>query len=557
MPLASPSPAIAAPPLRQADVVADVNWRANLAALAATQPQLLSQVEEHQADVTWMYGRDGALTALDAAGGWWAGCSIPSAAAKGMLRNFSGSGATACFLCPPSAAAVRAGLDKLRPHQAIVVIVPDPRAAWVMLHCEHFANDIHAHRVWFTMGDNWESHLATILRENGGLPNPSQFVRLTDGFEELAEAMIDPAQRVFSEITRHRASEIATLLNRATQTATARVTPRVCVIAPSHFRLWDDAGHTLAQIGRQSGWSHVDPDDPACASPLAMARAAAGSDAVIMPNTARADLPNVVAMSTPWITWLTGPRVPAIAAAGPRDLLLVADAAWRHNAITAGWPAARVHVATWPEARRAKGPAALLAAAGSLLICADVPALEAPKDVVEMSSHRLLWDAIADELVHDPFALGDSILDYLHERMKRLTIAETTLDSRRFIDGVIAPAYARGLAELLKRAGLPIVLAGDGWDQIDTLKLIAAGAVNTREAFDDAVAGCAALVHVWPTLGAHPIHHLARPVVVATAGREALLRNARAAAAGKLAMNPASAISLTAELMTQLIDSVQ
>ncbi len=494
--------------------------------------------------MSWLFARDGALTARDAAGAWWADCSVPAAAAKLMLKSFGGSGTVACFLRPPSAAALRVALDRLRPNQAIVAIVPDVQAACVMLHCESFAADVRGDRLWLTIGDDWETALASLLRDHEGLPTPTQFVRLSDGTEELAEAMIAPAQRVLTEITHLRAATIGQLLERTTE-----VSPKdACVIAPSHFRLWDDAGHTLLQLAGQLGWTHLDPDDPACTSPLAMARAASRCGAVITPNTARADLPNVVAASTAWITWLTGPRVPAFAGAGPRDALIVADPTWRDTAIANGWPAARVHVATWPAAELPRAPK------GALLIAADIRPLDPPKEVVEMSSHRLLWEAITDELTRDPFALGPSILDYLHARMKRINIATNAIDQRRFIDDLIVPAYARGLAELLRQNGLPLRCVGEGWDAIEMLKPFARGPIATRERFAEAVAASAALVHVFPMSCAHPIAHQGRPVVYATGGRETFLRDARAAVAGKLASGLHSAPVLTAELLQRLLD---
>ncbi len=541
MPLASPSLAPAAPVAHQADAAAEANWRANGAAFAVTQPALLSQLAGRSVNATWLYARDGSLTAQDPAGAWWGGCSVPAAAAGAMLKSLGGSGTVACFLRPPSAAAVRVALSRLRANQALIAIVPDLAAARIMLHCENFADDVRAHRLWLAIGADWEAQLAAILRDNEGLPTPTQFVRLTDGTEELAEAMIPPAQRVFGQIAQLRAAGIAQLQ----ETLAGHAPTHACVIAPTHFRLWNDAGHALAQLAGRSGWVHVDPDDPACAAPPAMARAACGIAAVIMPNTGRADLPNVVPIATPWITWMTGPRVPAFASAGPRDALLVTDPAWRDAALAAGWPAPRVTVATWPTAHRpptTKGP---------LLICMDLRPLDAPKEVVEMSSHRLLWDAVADELVRDPFALGSSIVDYLHARMKRLNIA--ALDQRRFIDDLIAPAYARGLAELLRRHGLPLRLAGEGWEAVEMLRPFAAGSVTTREAFQEAVASSAALVHAWPTTIGHPIDHAGRPVVYASRGRETFLRDARAAVAGKLAMPASSVAQLSAELLTRLI----
>ena len=72
--------------------------------------------------------------------------------------------------------------------EVIVAIVPDVQNAWVMLHCENFAADVRGHRLWLVVGEEWETQLAALLREREGLPIPSQFVRVSDGTEELAEA---------------------------------------------------------------------------------------------------------------------------------------------------------------------------------------------------------------------------------------------------------------------------------------------------------------------------------------------------------------------------------
>jgi len=437
-------------------------------------------------------------------------------------------------------------LDKLRPNQAIIAIVPDLQAARVMLHCEDFAADVREHRLWLAVSDEWETQLAALLREREGLPIPSQFVRVSDGTEELAEAMIPPAQRLFSEVTHARAAAMAPLL----ESPSAAADRPACVIAPSHFRLWDAAGHMLALVAKELGGAHVDPDDPACATPLAAARTASTCGAVITANLVRVDLPNVVATSTPWVTWLTVPRVPAFAGAGPRDALIVADPACRDAAISNGWPAPRVHVATWPAADvppATKGP---------LLILADLRPLDPPAEVVEMSSHRLLWDAIADELTRDPFAVGSSILDYLHARMGRINIAPDAIDHRRFIDDLIVPAYARGLANVLRQNGLPLRCAGAGWDAVEMLKPFAAGPVDSREAFANAVASSAALVHVVPTACDHPIAHQNRPVVYASRGRDGFLRDARAAAAGKLAVSHPPAAALSASFLAGVLATV-
>ena len=547
MPLAPPSAATAAPVAREADLLASANWRRNVAALAQTQPDVLARIERAEARVAWLFARDGALTAQDADRSWWAGCSVPAAAAKAMLKSFACSGTVGCFLRPPSAAAVRVALDKLRANQALLAIVPDVYAAWVMLHCEEFAADLRGNRLWLVVGDAWEAQLGALLRDREGLPIPSQFIRVSDGTEELAEAMIPPAQRVFSDVTHQRAAAMGPLLDDRPAAASSTA----CVFTPSHFRLWDDAGHELATLAGQLGWTQVDPDDPASASPLAVARAASHCGAMVTANLARADLPNVMALSTPWVTWLTGPRVPAFAGAGPRDALIVADPAWRIAALAGGWPVPRVHVATWPTANvppATKGP---------LLILADLRPLDPPAEIVEMSSHRLLWESIADELTREPFAIGSSILEYLQSRMRRINIATGAMNQRRFIDELIVPACARGLAELLRRNGLPIRCAGEGWDTVEMLKPVSSGTMTTREEFANAVAASAALVHVLPTTCCHPIGFQNRPVVYASRGREAFLREARAAAAGKLQVQRCSTPALSASFLADVLNAIR
>src|SRR5207248_671463 len=137
---------------------------------------------------------------------------------------------------------------------------------------------------------------------------------------------------------------------------------RVCVLMASHFRLWDDAGCALRDALAPTApagveFVTVDVDDPAAAGPLALAAAAAGCDAVVAADRSRADAPDVVHIDQPWVTWATQPaRLPPRTAAGPNDTLLVADPAWREEAVRRGWPAERVMAAGWPEQMQNGGP---------------------------------------------------------------------------------------------------------------------------------------------------------------------------------------------------------
>jgi hypothetical protein len=121
--------------------------------------------------------------------------------------------------------------------------------------------------------------------------------------------------------------------------------PRVCVVARSGWSLWDDAGEALYDAvtrdasSRGATWHRFAPDAPAGCSPLAFAAAAAGAHAVVAADVSRADAPGLVPAAMPWVTWVTNGRVPPARSAGPRDRLLLADAAWQPAALAAGWPA--------------------------------------------------------------------------------------------------------------------------------------------------------------------------------------------------------------------------
>jgi hypothetical protein len=508
-----------------ADELAARNWAANLRALAARQPVVVGLVQTVAPGVSWAIARDGALTALDGGPGrWWGGCSVPRAASATLLRSLDVRGTIACFLAPAHAAAIRVVLDALEPTQAVLALVPDARTLAVVLRAEDLSRDVAASRLWFAAGPRWEAMLDEVLADQAGLPIPTQFIRVPDGTEAQADALVGPAQRVFSDHTARRAARVARVRDGH---AVAARTHRACVVAPQHFRLWDDAGDVLARAADALGWPRFDPDDPASAAPLALAEAVAGCDAVVTANTARADLPNVVARDVPWVTWLTAPRIPAFKCAGPRDVLLVAYPAWRALASSAGWPARRVHVAAWPSAEGV-GPAG----AAGLTIIANVPSLEPPRQVVEFSSHRLLWELIRDELLRDPFALAGPVPDYLSTRAARVGVAADTLDRRRFIDDLIAPAYARGLAAALVASGLPVHVFGTGWSELSEFATRAGGAVRDRDALLAAVRSGTALVHVWPGADAHPVARYGRAVVRARSSREAFLGNARASLDG-------------------------
>src|SRR5665213_168946 len=145
-----------------AEISAARNWAANIRALRATQPCVAGAIDGLDPHgIEWVFGRDGALTVLEAAGGWWNGCSMPARAAQFMFRDARLSGRVVCFLCADHAAQIRVVLDQLEAPQAIIALMPDARALRVLLGCGDFSQDLAAHRLWFAWGEEWACLLYT------------------------------------------------------------------------------------------------------------------------------------------------------------------------------------------------------------------------------------------------------------------------------------------------------------------------------------------------------------------------------------------------------------
>lgn len=510
------------------------NWAANADALCSSQPRLIEALAAVEPPVgEWLYGRDGALTALDVEGQWWAGCSVPLLAAREMLRKLDAGGRVGCFLCPTFAAHLRVALDMLGAQQAIVSVSPDVAALSVALHAEDFSDAVRAGRLWFAWGDGWEHELRRVFEANPGLPTPSQFVRLPTTPTEDVERMVASAQQVFAGVSTGRA-ETASSLRDAWRPRGRGVRRRVCVVAPSRFRLWHDAGAVLFEsLNAAAGTAAVDvlpfdPDRPLSGSPLALAAAASDCDAILSADAGRADLPNAIPPAMPWVTWVTTPRVPAATASAPDDALLLADPAWSASARAAGWPRDRIYVAGWPV--DASAPAA--AAGGFLALVADTRPAEPPEALSEFSSHVLLWERLRAAVTRDPFAVGDDPAAFLAAMMRGAGVEGDRIDPRLFVEGVIVPAYQHALARLLLRERLPVRLFGHGWDAVDAFGPFTAGPVRGRRDLRRIAHECAAFVHAWPGRHVHPVDSLGRPVVRTGGSERSFLQQARRGVAG-------------------------
>lgn len=530
---------------------AAVNLRTNLAALARSQPDLVPWIADQHLGVEWVFARDGTLSALEESDQWWSGCSLPARVADKILSRLEVRGAVGCFLMPPHAAHIRKALEMLRPEQALVAIVPEMRDLSMTLHCEDFSAEFAAHRLWFAGGAAWEVGLKRVFDDHPGLATPTSFVRTPDADSDAVDAMVATAQQVIGEITACRAAAIQELR----QTARSKRPMTLCVLAPSRFRLWNDIGDMM--LGIFSGADeipirHFDADDPLNSSPLALAEAIRDCGALFTANTARGDLPCLLPEAAPWITWLTTARIPAASLATPEDRLIVVEPALRQAAIRAGWQAARVHVGGWPDR------AVQTVVTGAVIaLIADTCSLDTPKDLIEYSSHSVLWEAIREELLRQPFALKD-VNAYLKERMERLGVGEEAFARSRFIDKLIMPAYQQGVARALIGQGLPLRLYGAGWEALPESKPFAAGAVHSREHFNRALSESSALIHAWPAGLPHPIESSGLPLI-RTWGRDlqTVVREALSMPHSTPSKSNRGSAPLSADFLQQILKSLQ
>src|SRR5437868_4179329 len=91
-----------------------------------------------------------------------------------IVRPGNGSGAwklprMSRFLAPAHAAQIAVALGRLKPHQAVIALLPELAELSIALCCQNFSKDIAAHRLWFVAGENWREQLSQLLCNNPGL----------------------------------------------------------------------------------------------------------------------------------------------------------------------------------------------------------------------------------------------------------------------------------------------------------------------------------------------------------------------------------------------------
>ena len=492
-----------------ATTTAAANFERNRAALERVWSRAVLCLPDALPELEWIYARDGALSARHVDRQWFADCSVPRRAAERMFVNLFVAGPTAVMLAPTHAQQIRAVLNRLRSDQVLIAIIPGEFTAGVIAACEDFSDDISAGRLWLACGPDWADELTAIFERNEGISPASMMIRVPGLNADVVDAIQKPCEAILAKHGQSHKQRCELLMVKPRFPRTPAT--RGCVVTGT-FELWNDAAELLeaAADGSPIECVRVNAAKPAVASILQFARAADGADVVVTANLGRIDRSNVVPTNVPWVTWATT-RVPSFEPTAAGDLLVIADEAFRATATNAGWPSSRIRVAAEPREPVAIVPSALPA------IIADHTPITTPKSIHDMSSHRVIWDAVSRELTVDPLKLTTSPTAYLHGWCDRVGVTREGFPVATVLESLIAPLFIRELAIHLQRRGVKFALWGRGWDAIDALREAWRGPITDHTTWTNALAASSAIYDVWPTSVAHPARRGGR-AVIPTAG---------------------------------------
>jgi hypothetical protein len=540
---AASAPGLAASAPAICDDVLDRNRRA----LAEVQPDLV--VPPLPPGYVATAGRDGSRTLRTPDGKWYRQCSVPRATAAAMLESLTGEASVALLLHPPFPAAIRATLDRIAPEHALIALLDDPDELPQFLSCEDFSADFHEHRLLLACSTG---HLAELLASHDGLPTPGLFVRLSTLHDSVCRQLIDDCQRIFQAEHDRRASLAAGLAGESKRRSepVRRSISRVVLSFPRRFHPHNPPADLLAEdLSTRFALTPWHPDDPLQTSPLHLLKLAGQSDVLLLLDCFRDDIQNILPAEVHVVTLATGPRI-----CPPRsdtDALVLTHRSLLQPARSAGWPEHRTTLATLPVP-----PAPPPARSGSpLLLLADTRPVSLPPAIEEFSSHRLLWERAFAELTDDPLLLGHTPETYLTRLRSEMGISEHGFPIRTFITELAIPLWQQRLVLALLEAGLPVCVAGRGWDKL-SINATVMPRPTSRAQLTSLLGESSALLPPEPLAPtfAHPLADLGRALLQPRRGLpDFIARAARAVASPPHPGAPGSLPVFDAELLLNVL----
>jgi hypothetical protein len=391
-----------------------------------------------------------------------------------MVDAFQDGGRNVLLVGLGEGSELRLLLDRLGPHQAVMVVEEQAWSAALALRLHDFSEALQVGRMPLFVGPAAWDDLRQFLLDHNGYLMPERLLSWP-WFD--AKAVADLSARLLElgrQVGQRRAERLANLRENRTAVSCIAAGRTIALISnvaqPRIHRLADRLSHAAEQLG----WStlRLVLDEPSTVHPLAAEEAMAASTPAMHllletgPQSLQYRLPpgplavvcdHRMPLATEWVKSL-----PAAAS------LFVATEAQRSQAIGTGRPAERVHMlipaaSPSPPTSRREGDKT------RVLVLADGTDSSASAAGLHLASHCQLWDAataIIEEYC-DSYT-DEKAAEVLAAAERRLKIRLDSEDVRagliERIRNALAPAVVRrAYCTALTQAGVDFDLHGDAW----------------------------------------------------------------------------------------------
>ena len=467
------------------------DYRHNLAALAARQPDLAEAVEAAPVpeSVTPAIGRDGRPTyrlATDSGRTAWFGqSSMPSISAKALLAAFHGSDGNVSLPGVFSGHEALVLLERLPQHLALFILEQDPLNLKLAMSLYRYSSFIRAGRLVFVLGagEALVDSLRAFFARNTGYEWPAHMLTMP----QLSPARVADLQRVMVRAADAVASVQLQAIESHGRAIRARGSdrlpdnPRVALLSIDPRPVSLDQARRIQRALAELKLPHAvclpeSPDKCHMAARTA-AVAESGADLALLVNSPPGALRSVLGDHPPMVAWY-GPEAVVQPIKEPpwsaKDMAFAADRTIHKALIAAGVPERCVRLCG-PAADAALcsgGPPESLvpdAAAIDVAVLADIPNDQPEAAGIDLASHVSLWEALRHIVTLRAEAYRDDLADEIlkkaeHKSGVRLLDAAMRGWFLSLIRDRIAPAaVARAAATALLGAGHRVGLWGRGW----------------------------------------------------------------------------------------------
>jgi len=469
-------------------------------------------------------------------------------AANCIAKSLEITAQVSCLLDPQHAQMIRAVLEKLEDSKSLIVVIPDDLTSRIILGCADFSGPIGSHKMILVHGYDWAKQLDRLFDLRPGLPLPSQFVKLNAlggaRFEELKSL----AEKSLSNAATRRNHVTSLVRSQAEQPGNRQQS--MCILGRSAWNIFDDAACHLLNLGiADNSVSVIDLADPVQTSTLALLTACQNADVLVAADWYRADQPGVIPERIAMITFASKLRVAQFDPT-TRNRLIAADCEIARCAIQSGWPAACVQIAC-------EAPLTHQASEyhpKQVILMFDLPDLAPPKAISEVSTRKLVWDRVREEISADPFAARGAPVTYLTKLFGKLNVTAEPEVIDVMLNRLVHPQLAIATAAKLQDRVKNFSIRGRGWDRVEGVAAVWKGAIQTTANFVAATERASVLLDVWPGLASHRARRCGLPLVAVWGSGSASIFEA-CRSSQHVRTDPAK--MLTLQLLQQLAKDVQ